>query len=54
MSEGGRRWPWRDPYDGSLSPGWALTFITAALMLIGVAMLLVNDMHMNGYGPWAR
>jgi len=36
---------WRDEYDGSVSPGWALTFLTAILMAIGVLSYWINDMH---------
>lgn len=54
MSSDGRRWPWQDPYDGSLSPGWALSFVTAVLVLFGLIVYVINDMHMYGYGPFRR
>lgn len=41
---------WRDEYDGSFSPGWAITFVTAILMAFGLLSYWINDMHMYHYG----
>lgn len=50
---GPRRWPWQDEIDGTLSPGWAITFITAVIVGIGLLVYWLNDAHMYRYGPWA-
>jgi hypothetical protein len=52
MSDEGRRWPWQDRYDRSVTPGWALGFVVGGLMLFGLIVYWINDMHMYGYGPW--
>ncbi|MGH2797810.1 MAG: hypothetical protein ACRDM0_09120 [Thermoleophilaceae bacterium] len=41
---------WRDEYDGSFSPGWAITFVTVLLMAFGLFTYWINDMHMYHYG----
>ncbi|MGH2801350.1 MAG: hypothetical protein ACRDM0_27485 [Thermoleophilaceae bacterium] len=41
---------WRDQYDGSFSPGWAITFVTVLLMAFGLFTYWINDMHMYHYG----
>lgn len=48
------RWPWQDPYDYSLSPGWAISFITGGVMAFGLLTYWINDMHMYGYGLFGR
>lgn len=45
-----RRWFWQDEYDGSLSPGWGITLMTALLLILGLGMYWLNDMHMYHYG----
>ena len=47
-----RRWFWQDEYTGTLSPGWALTAVAAAIVAVGLAVYWVNDMHMYRYGPF--
>jgi hypothetical protein len=48
-----RRWPWQNEY-GETSPGWALTFIAGAIVTVGLLVQWLNDMHMYGYGVFAR
>lgn len=48
------RWPWRDEYDGSVRPGWAITFFVAPLLVVGLLTYWINDMHMYGYGLFSR
>lgn len=50
----GRGWPWQDEYDGSVRPGWAITFSIAPLLVFGLLMYWINDMHMYGYGLFGR
>lgn len=45
-----RRWFWQDEYDGSFSPGWAITLIAAVLVAVGLLSYWLNDMHMYHYG----
>ncbi len=47
-----RRWFWQDEYTGTLSPGWALTAVAAAIVAVGLVVYWVNDMHMYRYGPF--
>lgn len=51
---GPKRFPWQDEYDGSLTPGWAITFLGTAILVVGGLGLWLNDMHMNGYGIFSR
>lgn len=49
------RWRfWQDEYDGSVSPGWALTAIASLVIAAGLAVYWLNDMHMSGYGLFGR
>lgn len=41
---------WREEYDGSLSPGWALVLVTMAFLAFGLLIQWINDMHMYRYG----
>ena len=49
-----RRWFWQDEYDGTLSPGWALTLVVGGIVAAGLAVYWLNDMHMYGYGLFGR
>lgn len=49
-----RRWFWQDEYDGSVSPGWALTAVASLFVAVGLAVYWLNDMHMDGYGLRGR
>lgn len=48
------RWPWQDEYDGSVRPGWAITFFVAPVLAFGLLVYWINDMHMYGYGLFGR
>lgn len=48
-----RRWPWQDEY-GETSPGWVLTLTVSGFVGVGLLVQLLNDMHMYGYGLFAR
>ena len=47
------RLPWQDEF-GETSPGWVLAGITTIILAIGLFLEWINDMHMNGYGLFAR
>lgn len=44
-----RRWFWQGDY-ADTSAGWAPTGIAAVLVVIGLLVYWINDMHMYGYG----
>jgi len=45
-----RRWFWQDEYDGSLSPGWAITLMALVVAILTLGSYWLNDMHMYHYG----
>lgn len=48
-----RRWPWQDEY-GDTSPGWAISAFAGVIVVVGLLVQLLNDMHMYGYALFGR